>query len=273
MTEQRPTSWIEGLAQAGAETVQTLVRAIPEGVRRVLSDPELLREFMAALQEAADELLGELEALEADPYAFLFEEMICGTGVSLRLLIEREGDRLLADALEESLHEDLLGQAIVAVESVPYLSPAQRERLVAGLLALRSPGEHWTEPCDRLVLGLDGALWETAEAEGVATEHGHLLRHPTQLKVRGPNQLLTQRHGLKLDPHLERFLDRRLFDGKGHGLRHGRGGQGHRVYALLAASGLLGWLDHTLDTDLVSDLARRLDTWVERYVEALPTPA
>lgn len=270
MAEQRPTNWLEALVQVGAEAAQAVVRAIPEGARRILADPELLDQFAAALRELADDFLADVEAHEKDPYAFLLDEMIWGTGVSLRLLVEREGDPILVDALEDSFDEDLLGRAVAAVESVAYLSPAQQERLVAGLRALRSPGEHWTEPCDRLLVGLDGALWEVAEAEGVVDGSGRLLRHPMQHRVRGPNQLLSHQHGLELEPHLERFLDRRLFDGQGHGLRHGRGEHGHRVYALLAACGLLGWLDDTLDTNLVSGLAQRLDTWIECYVEALP---
>jgi len=272
MIEPRPKNWVEALVRAAAEALQGLVRAIPEDVRRVLADPALREEVAAVFRDIAEDLQAELTAYEADPYAFFFDEMVWGTGESLRHLITREGDRLLVDVLEEVLDEDLSEQATTAIGSAPYLSSAQRERLVAGLHALHAPTEHWTEPCDRLLVGLDGALWAVAEATGVANEQGHLLHHPRQRKATGPNGLLDPKHGLVLDPSFRRFLDHRVFDGRGHALRHGRGDHGHRTYALLAASAVLGWLDHHADTELMLTLAKRLDTWTEQYVEALPEP-
>ena len=70
-------------------------------------------------------------------------------------------------ALEGAFDETVLETALAAVDGAPYLGAAQRERLRQGLRSLREPGVHWTEPSDRLLLGLDGALWQAALHTGV----------------------------------------------------------------------------------------------------------
>jgi hypothetical protein len=257
---------VEGAATAARE----LVSAVPGAVRKVVTDPALREALDAGLRELGEHLEREIEEYERDPYAFFFDYMGAGQAWTARRVIERDGDRVLLAALADALDDDFVTRLVEAVGAAPYLHDAQRERLIAGLRALRDPGHHWTEPCDRLFGGLDGALWRAAEATGVVEEgQQHLVRHPRAQRITGLGGLLDPVYGLQVNPSFRRFVLIRLF-GQGNDARHGRAEGGYRSYALLLAAAVAGWLATYGNSAPLRELVSRLDTSLERYIEALP---
>lgn len=205
------------------------------------------------LEGVREGLRRELDAYNAGPYAFLFDNMLAGPGLHLHLSTRVEGPEPLLAALEGAFDETVLETALAAVDGAPYLGAAQRERLRQGLRSLREPGVHWTEPSDRLLLGLDGALWQAALHTGVIDDNDHLLHDPRRKRARSKD-LVEARFGLSISGTYRRFLRDGVFDPQGQRARHGRDEPEHRAYALLAGVGVLGG-------SLTTPTARHLRPW------------
>lgn len=250
------------------QTADRLARAAPEVVRTALADPELRAQLVEEIREFGERLRREVEAYERDPYAFFYDWMLAGHAYGARRLVEVEEETLLA-GLEAAFDDDLVDRAVRAVQEAPHLATVHRERLAAGLRALRvrGSGDQWTEASDRLFPGLEGALWRAAEATGVVAPGGHhLVGHPTHLRVSGHSGLLDADYGLRMSASVRRFLHFGLF-AKGHDVRHGRAATGYRKFALLAASGVVGWLATYGDKGPYDELITRLDAWFGNLLE------
>ena len=250
------------------QTADRLVRAVPEAVRTTLADPELRAQLLEEIREVGERLRREVEAYERDPYAFFYDWMLAGHAYGARRLVGIEEETLLA-GLEAAFDDDLVDRTVRAVQEAPHLATVHRERLVAGLQALRArgSGNHWAEASDRLFPGLEGALWRAAEATGVVAPGGHhLVGHPRHRRVSGHSGLLDADHGLRMGTSVRRFLHFGLF-AKGHDVRHGRAATGYRKFSLLAASGVLGWLATYGNKDPYDELITRLDAWFGSLLE------
>lgn len=234
-----------------------LAQAVVEGLRRATSA------VSEVLDEVAEGLRREAGYYRDSPYVFLLDMLLAPVGLQLHIEVRLEGREALIEALEAAFDDDVVEAAVASIDTAPYLTGPQKERLREGLRALRSPGEYWTEPSDRLLIGLDGALWQAAvHTEVVDPRSDQLLQHPRRQAARSKD-ILEDRFGLVLSESYRRFLQRAVFDRQGQRARHGRDDEAHRVYALLAAVGVLGWLAAYAHRGALEALVARLNEVVD----------
>ena len=148
----------EGIGHAGRAAVRELQQTLAD----VDGDKacQIFSDFAIGLQE-------EFEQTQRDPDLLVYGEMRASAA-----------DELLARRLEtQSVIVDSVLLAHAAPEAVAEISGAlemsavsesQKERIRAGLAALDTPGKTWAVPCDLLLGGAEGVLWELAEARGIA---------------------------------------------------------------------------------------------------------
>ena len=262
----------EEFTAAVLRAAEGFVEAIPGELRRGLArlnelarDPEFLDTLQSGINAALRAVREEIENYERDPRSFLYDEMVSGPAVVLIAAVRLKGEAVLIDGLEWAWGEgDLASRASASLPESPYLTPSHRTQLSAGLEYLND--KDWTLACTLLMTGVEGALWATAEAVGSVDAGRRLVISPQQGRIlRSPNSVATEALS-DLSPSFSRYLDRQLFDGRGHDLRHGRGNQDERAHALFAASAILGWLDHYNDTGLMSELGELLSSYATDQV-------
>jgi hypothetical protein len=215
-----------------------------------------VREFLTTFRR-------EIEEARCDPDLLVYGNMPAATAD--RLIVRRdEGVRVIADSVLR-VHDDpnAIRELSQALHSTS-ISLSQRERVAAGLQALGQPGETWAVPCDLLLGGVEGLVWELAEARSVIRiDDEGKPRDQRDIPVRSINGTLHTDAGLMLDEALRRFLLGRLLNSAGHDVRHRRRPELQREWTAYALVALRGLLDETGNHRLVDALADR--------ITALPT--
>jgi hypothetical protein len=250
--------------------VNDLLAAIWDGIGP--AGRRSLRRFNAELADLSAgekdryirDLLGtlrrEIEEARCDPDLLVYGNMPAATAD--RLIARRdEGVRVIADSVLR-VHDDpgAIDELSDALHTAP-ISLSQRERVMGGLRALGQPGETWAVPCDLLLGGVEGLMWELAEARNVIRiDHEGKPRDQRNIPVRSVNGTLDMDAGLKLDESLRRFLLGRLLNSAGHDVRHRRRPELQREWTAYAIVALRGLLDETGSHQLVDALADRITT-------------
>jgi hypothetical protein len=263
---------------AGEETL-----AIPSALRGLLDRAltavwsgigpgarEVLRELQCSLPQVAEhearellrdvlhELAREVEQAQRDPDILVYAHM--PAAAADRLIAERsERGSVIADRVLLA-HQDPKSLAEITVAlNATTVGAAHRERLSGGLAALREPGETWSVPCDLLLGGLEGLIWELAESSELTSvdPEGMLLDRSGRV-LRSVNAALRPEAGLELSAHVRQFLDRRFFAGEGHSVRHRRHVERQREWTAYALVALRGLLDDLGSHRLIRALAGRL---------------
>ena len=262
------------LDEVAAGFVRWLTEFVPETIRTGLSslpaiaqDPELRDAIAREFKTLTEQIEAEIRAYEADPRSFLYDEMLATPGLLLLTKARAEGDEPIVEALADAFGDGALADhAIETLAEAPHLSAAQRERFRCGFAHLKA--DRWVAACDLLLKGVEGALWDAASALDVVDEQRHLLNHPRGLYATSPNRLVGEWGLSDLEPSYRRYVDRQLFDSRGHDLRHARADHDARAHALFAATATLGWLDQFTESRLMDELGDRLS----RYADRLEVP-
>jgi hypothetical protein len=210
-----------------------------------------LREFLRTFRH-------EIEEARCDPDLLVYGNMPAATADRL-IALRDEGVRVIADSVLR-VHDDpdAMHELSDALHAAP-ISLSQRERVMGGLRALGQPGETWAVPCDLLLGGVEGLMWELAEARNVVRiDHEGKPRDQRNMPVRSVNRTLDADAGLKLDESLRRFLLGRLLNSAGHDVRHRRRPELQREWTAYAIVALRGLLDETGSHQLVDALANRI---------------
>jgi hypothetical protein len=207
----------------------------------------------------------EIDKYDRDPRSFLYNDMVGGPAILLIAAVRMQGEDVLIDGLEWVWDEgDFGSRAAAALSNSPHLTAVQRTQFAAGFDYLDA--KNWTLACTLLLAGVEGALWATAEALGSIDENRQLVSTSERSRIlKGPNSVATEALS-DLSPSFARFLDRQLFDYRGHDLRHGRGGRDERAHALFAALAILGLLDHYGETELMSEFGEFLSSYAAEQV-------
>ena len=238
-----------GIGPGAREFLRDIQQLLPEagngGAREVLS--EVLRE-----------LAHEIEQAQRDPDILVYGYM--PAGAADRLIADRSVHAtVIADrVLIAHEHRECVAEITAALHATS-MSSAHRERLSAGLAALGDPGETWSIPCDLLLGGLEGLIWELAESRGLtAADAEGMVRDRSGRVLRSVNAALRLDVGLDLSPHVRQFLDRRFFAGDGHSVRHRRRPELQREWTAYALVAVRGLLDDVGGHRLVEALAERI---------------
>jgi hypothetical protein len=215
-------------------------------------------ETRETLDEFLKELLAEMERARLDPDVLVYGHM--PAAAADRLIMERTArpgvlaDRiLLAHAAADSIQE---------IETALHRSgfaPSHRERLAAGLAALDDPGETWAVPCDLLLGGIEGVVWDLSTSRKLTSiDREGMPRDANERPVLSVNVLLRADHSLGLSTYLRQFLADRFFTREGHGVRHRRRPELQRDWTAYALVALRGLLDEHGGHRLIENLAERL---------------
>jgi hypothetical protein len=114
-------------------------------------------------------------------------------------------------------------------------------------------------PCDLLLGGVEGALWELASSREITVVDAEGKPRDRDGKlIRSINGTLHPEKGLEFSRQLRQFLDDRLFAGHGHSVRHRRLPELQREWTAYALVALRGVLDDVGDYGLIDALAERL---------------
>lgn len=212
---------------------------------------DILRGFIDTFQR-------ELEQAGRDPDLLIYAQM--APSAADRLIARREQElTVVADSVLLAHADPGALQEITTALQQSSLGGSQRERLVAGLVAVREPGETWAVPCDLLLGGVEGALWELASSREVTVVDAEGKPRDRDGKlVRSVNGTLHPEKGLEFSGQLRQFLDDRLFAGHGHSVRHRRLPELQREWTAYALVALRGVLDDIGDHGLIDALAERL---------------
>jgi hypothetical protein len=239
----------ERIGPSGRDAVRdfqrTLTDAEPEEVREIFSD--FLGSFRA-----------ELDRAQRDPDLLVYGDM--PASAVDKLFAQRSGGRrVIVDAvLVVHALPSATTEIMAALDGSP-VSGSQRERIEAGIVALRDPGETWAVPCDLLLGGVEGMLWELAEArEIVECDREGKPRDRDGRPVASVNSLLHPASGLEVPHRLRQFLADRLFAGHGHSVRHRRRAELQRDWTAYALVALRGMLDDIGENHLIEALADQL---------------
>lgn len=213
----------------------------------------------------AEEQRREAEALHAHPLFFVVGDLPYR---EVRLLLQHYPESiedLVAEYVAGDL--DLLQEVEEAVEGAPILDDPQRADLRRGLQELSTDSAHAAR---HLVAGVEGALWLTAEAEGVTDSRRHMLRTSRSTPPYAPSLtwLFREDGGLQLGAEFTRFLERAVFTRATHDVRHGRARSGHETVAVMSFLALLGWLDRYADTRFEQEMSHRLTLALEVVADA-----
>jgi hypothetical protein len=238
----------DALRQLNAEFVAL---STDEATKRL---PEFLQSFTR-----------EIEQAKRDPDLLLYGEMPAAAD---SLIARRDANsQVIADSVLQA-HEnpESISELIDALHAA-HISSSQLERLTAGLSALRQPGKTWAVPCDLLLGGVEGVVWELAEARDVIHIDGEgKPRDQRNRPVRSVNGTIDPHHGLPFSDPLGHFLRGRLLSSAGQDVRHRRRPELQRQWTAYALVALRGILDETGDHQLVDALAKRITTLVQATV-------
>jgi hypothetical protein len=243
-----------GIGPAGRSGFRELQRELA-GAGEAGRD-EILRRFIESFQQ-------ELDRAERDPDLLVYSQMPASSAD--KLIARREQERtVIADSVLLAHADPTAIQEIATALRQSSLGVSQRERLLAGLGAVIQPGETWSVPCDLLLGGVEGALWELASVRKVTvTDAEGRPRDHEGRPVRSVNGTLRPETGLELSHPLRQFLDDRLFAGPGHSVRHRRLPALQREWTAYALVALRGLLDHVGDYGLIDALSERLHALAE----------
>jgi hypothetical protein len=244
----------DGIGPGGRDALRELQQTIADADEG--DTGEIFRKFLTGFHE-------EVEQARRDPDLLVYGEMP-GSLADELLARQLKEQTVIVDSVLLAHHDsEAVAEVSVALQT-SVVSPSQEERIRAGLLALRNPGRTWAVPCDLLLGGVEGMLWDLAEAREIAMadEEGKPRSRDGRL-LYSVNSLLGPDPGLELPWPLHQFLAERLFAGQGHNVRHRRQAQLQRdwtAYALVALRGVLDDVGgHQLVKGLVNRLASMLD--------------
>lgn len=243
-----------GIGPAGRSAFRELQQELAgagEGERE-----EILRRFIESFQQ-------EIDRAQRDPDLLVYSQMPVSSAD--KLIARREQERtVIADSVLLAHADPSAIQEITIVLRRSSLGVSQRERLLAGLDAVSRPGQTWSVPCDLLLGGVEGALWELASARRVTvTDAQGKPRDRQGRPVRSVNGTLRPETGLEISRPLRQFLDDRLFAGPGHSVRHRRLPELQREWTAYALVALRGLLDDVGDHGLIDALSERLHALAE----------
>jgi hypothetical protein len=239
----------DAIGPAGRETIrelhQTLANADEEHADAIF------REFL-------DSFRGELERAQRDPDLLVYGDMRASAADKLLARRTSELNIIVETVLLVHAQPEAVAELTAALQT-SRVSESQKERISAGLRALGDPGATWAVPCDLLLGGAEGMLWELAqEREMTSTDGEGMPRDRRGQPVRSVNRMLHPDDGLDIPHRLRQFLAGRVFAGHGHSVRHRRQADLQRdwtAYALVAVRGLL---DDIGGHHLIEGLAERL---------------
>ena len=219
----------------------------------------------AALRTLRTKLAVAAQTLEADlgrPIALITDGMILGPAIALAVQA-RVRPQAVTDALEDAVLDP---QVLLVVRElvVPELRPSAQAQLAVALDALAEPPRAWFAAAPLLLCALEGELWAAATAQGVIDADRRLKspERPARVQRRlatSAGHLLQPQAGMAIDARLARFIDRCVFDGDGHDVRHGRAQDAHREKALVALFALICWTHPSVDAVPRRAIAERLD--------------
>lgn len=268
--------WLERRSAGNAASLASYVAGwldeMRERAHAAVRGADLGKVIAAAVQTAAEageaaELI--LKVYDEQPLAFVVLEAHVESSFELLVGAAEHGDHVLADMLQTAViaDRDFVAASHDAVQASGSLTDGQKEELAVGLAALQHG--HPRAACPLLMGGVEGAIWTAAARETIIDTDRYLLKTeaPGRPKMRlatSVNNLLDGQHGLQVGSHYRHFLHDKLFNGRGHDLRHGRTHEGAEEYAKWAFVALLGWLDRSDKTEFMEQVGDRFDATLER---------
>lgn len=148
------------------------------------------------------------------------------------------------DAVSAAIRDPRLMDSLrQAVTLAPYLKEPQRELLLHGLSSAEDGT--WVVATSLLLVGIEGALHSTAEADGYLS---------TRMRDRRLSAEKLARIVIS-DPAYRSFLCRLVYGDRGNPYRHGRPTHPARAQCALAVVALAAWLDEHLTLGAMSALA------------------
>jgi hypothetical protein len=239
----------DGIGPGGRDAVRGLHQTLAD------ADEDEAREIFL---DFVNQFRGQVERAQLDPDLLVYGDMPADAADAL--LARRADDlSIIVDSvLRAHSDPDAIAEILAALEA-SMVSDSQRERISAGLTALREPGMTWAVPCDLLLGGVEGMIWELAEAREIAVPDCEgKPRDRDGRPVRSVNGMLHPDVGLEIPQRLRQFLTGRLLAGHGHSVRHRRRADLQRDWTAYTLVALRGLLDDIGGHHLIQGLAERL---------------
>ncbi len=260
----QPAGGLLGFLQSMASAWDAFGVRLHHGVRG--ADPvDVLDAWREGLDATLEELGRELTQIQREPLFFVVEHL--GINTVRDLLYQRPSD--VEELVSDYVIADraLLAQVEQAVADAPYLDEPQRVDLQRGIEELRVADPY---ACRRLLAGVEGALWLTAEAQGVIDSSRQMLRtgKPSPPTATSIGWLLRERGGLKPGKTFAWFLLNAVFTERANDIRHGRARSGHQSASVWSFVALLGWLDRYAGTGFMYAVTQRLSSTAETAAAA-----